>query len=47
MKHIAILAVLAALLTGSTVLAYADTVMPDDGGRVTLSTDSSSRHGDN
>ncbi len=46
MKQILTIAVLAALLAGSSAFAYSSTVPADQGGQVTT-TDSDSRHGDN
>jgi len=46
MKQFLTIAVLAALLTGSSAFAYYSTVPADQGGQY-AATDSDSRHGDN
>jgi hypothetical protein len=45
-KQFLTMAVLAALLTGSAAVVYADTMNPGEGSQLTMAADDS-RHGDN
>ncbi len=47
MKQFLTVAVLTALLTGSTAFAYASMINPDDANNLVTATNSDSRHGDN